>query len=200
MGSGGSLQALILVGFPAESNGHAPGSAIRRRWSRPWPFRSGTETIESSFTCGVDALDRYFREQVGQDVRRRATACYVAIDAASGQVAGYDTLAAAGVLLADLPKELARRLPRYPSVPVARLGRLAVDSAYRGRKLGGALLWDAVARSLRPEIAVFALVVDAKDDRAEAFYRHHGFESFGSLSRQLLLAVTSSLLNEQNSG
>ena len=143
-----------------------------------------------SFSCGALALDRYFRKQVTQDVRRRATACYVALEAAGAKIAGYYTLAAAGVLLAGLPAELAKRLPRYPSVPVARLGRLAVDQAYRGRKLGSVLLWDAVQRSLRSEIAVFALVVDAKEDQAEAFYRHHGFVPFGSQPRQLVLPLT----------
>jgi len=65
-----------------------------------------------------------------------------------------------------------------------------VDQAYRGRKLGAALLWDAVQRSLRSEIAVFALVVDVKDDQAENFYRHHGFVPFGSHARQLVLPLT----------
>ncbi len=120
----------------------------------------------------------------------RATACFVAVEASSATVAGYYTLAVAGIPLAEMPAALAKRLPRYPSVPVARLGRLAVDQAYRGRKLGGALLWDAVQRSLRSEIAVFALVVDAEDDEAEAFYRHHGFVSFGSQPRQLVLPLT----------
>jgi ribosomal protein S18 acetylase RimI-like enzyme len=150
----------------------------------------GADHDRAGFSCGIEALDRYFREQVTQDVRRRATACYVAIDAATSQVAGYYTLAAAGVILADLPPALAKRLPRYPSVPVARLGRLAVDTAYRGRKLGGALLWDAVARSMRSEIAVFALVVDAKDEQAEDFYRHHGFVPFGGQAGQLVLPLT----------
>jgi ribosomal protein S18 acetylase RimI-like enzyme len=150
----------------------------------------GPDHDRAAFSCGALALDRYFREQVMQDVRRRATACYVAIDAATSKVAGYYTLAAAGVLLSDLPKTFAKRLPRYPSVPVARLGRLAVDTIYRGRKLGAALLWDAVARSLRSEIAVFALVVDAKDDEAEAFYRHHGFVPFGGQAGQLVLPLT----------
>ena len=90
----------------------------------------------SGFSCGIEALDRYFREQVTQDMRRRATACYVAREAAGSKVAGYYTLAAGGVPLAELPAALAKKLPRYPSVPVARLGRLAVDRAYRGRKLG----------------------------------------------------------------
>jgi hypothetical protein len=75
-------------------------------------------------------------------------------------------------------------------VIVARLGRLAVDQNYRSRKRGSALLWDAVQRSLRPEIAVFALVADPKDERAEAFSRHHGFVSCGSQSRQPVLPLT----------
>ncbi|QEH35725.1 Acetyltransferase (GNAT) family protein [Aquisphaera giovannonii] len=142
------------------------------------------------FTCGVDALDRYLRAQATQDVRRRVTACYVATDGAGGRIAGYYTLAAGGVLLMDLPPLLSKKLPRYPSVPVARLGRLAVDSSFRGRKLGSTLLWDAIERSLRSEVAVFALVVDAKDDQAVAFYRHHGFVPFGPTSKQLVLPLT----------
>jgi ribosomal protein S18 acetylase RimI-like enzyme len=148
----------------------------------------------TGFSCGVEALDRYFQKQVTHDVRRRATACYVATDVSNAKVAGYYTLAAAGIPLADMPSELARRLPRYRSVPVARLGRLAVDAAYHGRKLGSALLWDAIGRSLRSEVAVFALVVDAKDDQAEAFYRHQGFVAFGSQARQLVLPLTSPTL------
>ncbi len=143
----------------------------------------------AGFTCGVEALDRYFREQVGQDIKRRATACYIAIDEATSKVAGYYTLAAAGVPLGELPESLVKRLPRYPSVPVARLGRLAVDLAYRGQKLGAAMLWDAVARSIRSEVAVAALVVDAKDETAEAFYRHFGFFNLEGEARRLVLPL-----------
>jgi GNAT superfamily N-acetyltransferase len=150
----------------------------------------------TGFSCGAPALDRYFHTQVSQDVRRRVTACYVAIEVATGTVGGYYTLAAAGIPLAEMPPELAKRLPRYSSVPVARLGRLAVDQAYRGRKLGGALLWDAVQRSSRSEIAVFAVVVDAKDAEAEGFYRHHGFVSFGSQPKRLVLPVTSGVIKQ----
>src|SRR5436309_3783279 len=88
----------------------------------------------TQFTCGVAALDRYFRQQVGQDVRRRATACFVAREIATGTVAGYYTLAAGGVLLGEMPASVVKRLPRYPSVPVARMGRLAVSLDFRGRK------------------------------------------------------------------
>ncbi len=149
----------------------------------------GSHHGRTEFTCGVDALDRYFREQAGQDVRRRATACFVAREIATDRVAGFYTLAAGGILLAQMPARLAKRLPRYPMVPIARLGRLAVALAYHGRKLGGALLWDAVERAGRSEVAVYALVVDAKDEQAESFYLHHGFVAFGETPRSLILPL-----------
>jgi len=93
------------------------------------------------------------------------------------------------VPLTDLAEALTRRLPRYPAVPVARVGRLAVDRAFHGQGLGAALLADAALRARRSEVAVFALVVDAKDDAAAAFYRHHGFESVGAQARQLVLPL-----------
>jgi ribosomal protein S18 acetylase RimI-like enzyme len=111
------------------------------------------------------------------------------VDDASGRVAAYYTLAAGSVLLSGLPEDLARRLPRYPSVPIVRLGRLAVDRSFQGCKLGGSLLADAAVRALRSEIGVFALVVDAKDDAAAAFYRHHGFHDLLGNGKQMILAL-----------
>lgn len=105
-------------------------------------------------------------------------------------IGGYYTLAANGVPLGDVPPELAKRLPRYPSVPVARLGRLAVDLRHRGTKLGAALLFDAANRAASSDAMMFALIVDAKDDQAMAFYRHHGFMEFGA-PRQLMLPLAS---------
>lgn len=149
----------------------------------------GASHARDGFTCGVEALDAYFARQAAQDVRRRASACYVAVEAKTGKVAGYYTLAAGGVPITDLPDALSKRLPRYPSVPVARVGRLAVDKVFHGKKLGGALLADAAVRATRSEVAVFALVVDAKDDAAEAFYLHHGFERFCTKARQLIVSL-----------
>ena len=57
----------------------------------------GPNHDRASFTSGVAPLDRYFREQATQDVRRRVTACYVALEAAGAEVAGYYTLAAGGI-------------------------------------------------------------------------------------------------------
>ena len=175
-------------------------SAPRAGPARPAP-RGGSSKVakphllespghaRDGFSCGVEALDNYLARQASQDVRRRVSACYVAAEASSGRRAGCYTIAAGSVALTDLPETLIKRLPRYPAVPVARVVRLAVDEAFPGQKLGGAMLADAVARAMRSEIAIFVLVVDAKDEAATAFYRHHGFESFGGKARQLVLSL-----------
>jgi GNAT superfamily N-acetyltransferase len=142
----------------------------------------------SGFHCGVEALDRYFRERVTQDVRRRITSCFVALDK-QNRIAGFYTLAATSVLLADLPEVIAKKLPRYPTVPAIRMGRLAVDQAARGQGLGAALLADALSRCIDSEVAGFALVVDAKDDSATAFYMHHGFIPFFDQPRTMFLQL-----------
>ena len=149
----------------------------------------GPSHHREGFACGVDALDTYLARQATQDVRRRASTCYVAVEIKTNQIAGYYTLAAGGVPLMDLPESLSKRLPGSPSVPVARIGRLAVDKAFQGHKLGGGLIADAAIRALRSELAVFALVVDTKDEAAVAFYAHHGFERFGSEARQLIVSL-----------
>jgi ribosomal protein S18 acetylase RimI-like enzyme len=128
----------------------------------------------TAFNCGSEALNRYLREQVGQDVRRRVASCFVAL-ADDQRIAGYYTLASASLMLSDLPADIGKKLPRYPTVPAIRMGRLAVDMAFKGQGLGGALLADALARCIRSDIAAYALLVDAKDAAAAAFYRHHGF-------------------------
>jgi len=146
----------------------------------------------SDFACGVEALDRYFREQVTQDIRRRVTSCFVALDA-NGGIAGFYTLAATSVLLTDLPPSLAKKLPRYPTVPAIRMGRLAVGLPARGKGLGAALLADALSRSMDSEVAGFALVVDAKNELTEEFYLHHGFLWLGQKARTLFLPLATAL-------
>ena len=128
----------------------------------------------TAFNSDSEPLNRYLREQATQDVRRRVAACFVAL-ADGSRIAGYYTLASASLLLADLPASTGKKLPRYPTVPAVRMGRLAVDQAFKGQGLGGALLADALHRTARSEIAAYALIVDAKDDAAATFYRHHGF-------------------------
>ena len=142
-----------------------------------------------AFSCGAAPLDRYLPTQATQDVRRHIANCFVASPAESHVVAGYYTLSAASIPMTDLPEALARKLPRYPVLPAALIGRLAVDRRWQGKQLGAALLFDAIARAIRADAAVFALIVDAKDEAAARFYRHHGFEAFSKKAARMFLPV-----------
>ncbi|MGI4813552.1 MAG: GNAT family N-acetyltransferase [Janthinobacterium lividum] len=105
------------------------------------------------------------------------------------RIAGYYTLASASIRLSDLPTLIGKKLPRYPSVPAVRMGRLVVDRQCRQRGLGAALLADGLNRSIRAEIAAFAMLVDAKDEGAAAFYRHHGFITLSDTPLTLFLPL-----------
>jgi GNAT superfamily N-acetyltransferase len=141
------------------------------------------------FDCGSDVLNRYLHQIASQDARRLVAKCFVACPVESLAVAGYYTLAAAELPLTSLPVELGRKLPRYPSVPVVRIGRLAVDLRHRGMGLGAILIANAIGQVLRSDIAAYALIVDAKDEPAIAFYRHLGFLSAGQDDRALFLPL-----------
>lgn len=143
----------------------------------------------AAFDCGQTDLNRYFQTQVTQDIRRHLTNCFVEMEEASGDLAGYYTLASASVPTPDLPPAETKRLPRYPSLPAVRIGRLAVDLRFHRRGLGAALLADAVVRTLNAPPAAYTLLVDAKDERGAAFYRHHGFLPLSSQPRTLFLPL-----------
>jgi GNAT superfamily N-acetyltransferase len=130
----------------------------------------------AAFSCGVEPLDRYLWQQAGQDMRRYLAAVYVLHAPGSPTILGYYTLSALSIEPTQLPAALTKRLPRYPVLPAVLVGRLAVDRRWRGRGLGEQLLLSALRRSLRNEIAAWAVVVDAKDDAARRFYEHFGFQ------------------------
>ncbi|MGD0133038.1 MAG: GNAT family N-acetyltransferase [Bryobacteraceae bacterium] len=157
-----------------------------------FPFRLaplGAEHQRGSFHCGEETLDRYLQTQATQDIRRRIANCFVAVESATGSLAAYYTIAAASIPLIDLPPEEAKRLPRYPTLPAVRIGRLAVDQNFLGRGLGGALLMDAARRSIHSPPAVYALLVDAMNDQAVAFYEKFGFRTFAGQPRTLFLPL-----------
>lgn len=152
----------------------------------------GRHHDRSAFVSGSDELDRYLKERASQDVRRRVAGCFVAIDD-GGKIVGYYTLAATGVQLDALPEDFSRRLPRYPVVPAVLIGRLAVAASHQGKRLGRALIADAITRVDRLGIGAFALTVDAKDDRAKGFYEANGFVSLPDEERRLCLPIETTL-------
>lgn len=112
------------------------------------PFRIealGTHHDRSGFDGGVAPLDKYIRTQSGQDARKNMAAPFVLV-LADETIAGYYTLSATSVRLAELPEPVVRKLPRYSFVPAALLGRLAVDRRQQGKGYGRLLLADALYR------------------------------------------------------
>ena len=141
----------------------------------------------SGFQCGTAVLDRYLRDFARKDAERGVAAPYVMVDEAAPHViVGYYTLSAFVVGLSDLPSELASKMPRYPDLPAILIGRLARNIEFKGRGVGELLLVDALKRAHvhSKQIAAMAVVADAKDDAALAFYLRLGFARLGdSVSR-----------------
>jgi GNAT superfamily N-acetyltransferase len=142
------------------------------------------------FQSGVPVLDHYLHRQAGQDARRKVASPFVLVDT-SGAILGYYTLSAYSVRAAELPQAVAKRLPRYPLLPATLLGRLAVGASCRGLGLGRFLLMDALHRSWRntSEVASVGVVVDLLEERAQAFYLRHEFQSLADHPAKLFLAM-----------
>lgn len=144
----------------------------------------------SEFDCGHAALSSFLREYARQNQDENIGRTYVATRPSDPRVMGFFTLTVASVHRDDLTAADARRLPRYP-VPVARLGRLAVDKSARGLGLGRELLLHAMAVSLRVAdiIGVFAFEAHAKDAEARRFYEHHGLQRLKDEELHLYLSI-----------
>lgn len=143
------------------------------------------------FDCGDADLNRYLQQYARQNVKHRIDKVFVATESASPQtILGYYTLSAGSVRASDLPDEYKRRLPNYP-VPVALLGRLAVDKHHQGQRLGSILLADAIQRVEQASevMVVYAVVVDALNFSVAEFYRQFGFIAFPEQPLKLFLAL-----------
>ena len=133
----------------------------------------------SQFQCGEPALDEYLSRFARQNHESGVARTIVAIDGNNpDRIAGYYSLAVGAIDRAHLPPSAAKRLPNFP-LPIARLARLAVDQSQQGRGLGEHLLMDALARCHRvaEEVGIVAVIIDAKHERARAFYERYEFDS-----------------------
>lgn len=155
----------------------------------------GAAHDRGGFRSRSEPLNRYFREQASQDVRRRLSICPVAVDA-GGSLVGYYTLSAWSVPLDKLDARAQRKLPKYEAIPVILLGQLAIDERFVGKGYGAALLADAIQRALQTDLGAYAMFTQAKDEQAARFCRHHGFVESPDdpLQLHLALATAASLI------
>lgn len=153
----------------------------------------GNNHNRAAFSCGTDDLDNYFRRQASQDTKRRIARIFVVRSESDNEtVLGYYTLSALSIDLSALPSDFAKKLPKHP-IPAALIGRLAVSSESQRTGIGKLLLADAIQRTLAvsDEIAVYAMVVDALNTEAKAFYRSFGFIKLSSDTNRLFLPLKS---------
>jgi GNAT superfamily N-acetyltransferase len=146
----------------------------------------------AAFSCGVAELDDYLKRRAGQDVRRRIARVFVCTEHESDVVLGFYTLSALAIDVSSLPETQARKLPRHP-IPAALIGRLAVDRSAQGTGLGRLLLADAIQRTLgaSEQVAIHAMVVDAKNEAARRFYQAYGFLALSDQPMRLFLPLRS---------
>ena len=129
----------------------------------------------SDFSCGQSVLDDWLKRRALANQFSGASRSFVVADS-SGRVHGYYAMAAGAVSHHIATGAVRRNMP--DPVPVMVLARLAVDSCAQGIQLGGALLQDAVRRTLAvaQNAGVRALLVHALDEQAKSFYEHYGFQ------------------------
>jgi len=145
----------------------------------------------TGFSCGVAALDDWFHARAGQDEKRNVARVFVAVDD-QRRIVGFYSLSSFTLAITDLPHEFAKRLPRYDLIPAALIGRLARDERVRGEGIGDLLLADAVRRVIgaSQSLAVFAIVVEARNEEAADFYCNFGFVPFPSRPLRLFMTIS----------
>ncbi len=153
----------------------------------PCPLQDGHDT--DGFDCGVEALNLYLKRFAHQTQKRDGARTYVALQ--SKKIIAYYTVVFGAVAWEDAPEHVRKGLGKYP-IPIMIIARLAVDRTFSGKGLGNSLLLDAVTRAIAASkiAGLRAVVVDAKDSAAKAFYQKRGFRPWPADSNRLFVTIT----------
>lgn len=146
--------------------------------------------LTDRFDCGRPQLDAWLKASAGQAQRRDAGRTFV-VARSDGSIAGFYTLVAGQVDVEQATDAVRRGMSRHFPIPVVILARLAVARSAQGEGLGRALLADASRRAVRAadDVGIRAVIVDALDDHAAAFYGRFGFAALPGDARRLMATV-----------
>lgn len=139
------------------------------------------------FQSGNASLDEWLRRRARANQVSGTSRTYVVTE--ERRVVGYYCLASGALDLADAPGSVRRNMP--DPIPMAVLGRLAIDRDWQGKGLGSALLQDAVLRTSQAAaiMGIRGLLVHAISDEAKAFYEHYGFAASPNHPMTLVLSL-----------
>lgn len=151
------------------------------------PILLATDHQLDDFACNVDSLNDWLKKRAYQNQLSGASRTYVVLE--GKRVVGYYCLASGALELNDAPTQVRRNMPN--PIPVAILGRLAVDKSFQGKGLGVALLQDAVVRTAQAGgiLGIRGLLAHALSIEAKAFYEHHGFVASPTQPMTLILSL-----------
>jgi GNAT superfamily N-acetyltransferase len=144
------------------------------------------------FDCGVQALNRYLQQFANQDQKRGLSKIYVI--AGDTRIIGYYSLSAHSVSRENLPPSIP--IGNYRDIPFLLLGRLAVDKRFQGQGYGDAMIYHAfkTTKQLAEQVGILGMIVDAKDEKAVAFYLRFGFRRIEGSKNRLVLPIASFLV------
>ena len=145
---------------------------------------------KDNFDCGNVQVNDYLKKYASQDIKRRLAQVFIICPQNSEEIIGFYSLSAGSIKASSLPEKIAKKLPLYP-IPVSLLGRLAVKKKEQGKGIGGLLLVDAIKRVIKASefLAIYALVVEAKNETAKRFYFHYGFIELVDYHNRLFLPL-----------
>jgi predicted GNAT family N-acyltransferase len=149
----------------------------------------GERHDRAAFSCGVEALDNYFRgDPIRQDVSRKTANAFVLTNDGKS-VAGFYTLSPISILSVDLPARLAKKLPQRP-IGATLIGRMGMDVSLQGNRLGELMLTDALYKAWQASqlVSSWAVVVDGKEGARE-FYIKYEFTPFATQPNRLFLPM-----------
>ena len=152
---------------------------------------------KTNFNCGIPSLNNYLQTQARQDMKRKLGVCFVLADE-DNLIKGYYTLSSASIKKEILPQNISKKLPpTYLNLPATLLGRLAVDTLFKGQGIGELLLIDALKRSYFTSITSvgsIAVIVDPIDENAYKFYKKYGFILLPNSGKMFITTDTISTL------
>lgn len=165
-----------------------------------WNFQVLDRSFErTNFDCGNSRLNDYLKKYAIQNQKARYSITYVATIEGSKEIVGYYCTSASVIEFANIPEKQKKKLPRYPA-PVMLIGQLAVAKDMQGKGLGKILLMHALSRAVKigEEMGIYAVRVDAIDEKAKSFYLKYGFVPLKDNDYSLILPLKT-IINSRSS-